>query len=136
MSPKIGYGRRDDKCPALRNGDGAPCTLGWPHEGAHSYAGEPFELEQAKCLDVCPGAHDPCQLPKGHKCKHCNGLIEWLDPCMVCRSREGVRRFAVTVDGEELRMFALLCAAHGDQHLLNVGRVLGELFARKGSSRS
>lgn len=84
--------------------------------------------EQAKCRDVCPGAHDPCQLPKGHKCKHCNGLIEWLDPCMICRSREGVRRFAVTVDGEELRMFALLCAAHGDQYLLNLGRVLGGLF--------
>lgn len=55
--------------------------------------------------------------------------------CAICRSAEGVRRFAVTVDGEELRAVADLCAEHGDQHLLNLGRVMGELF-RKGSSRS
>jgi hypothetical protein len=42
-----------------------------------------------------------------------------------------VRTFAVTVDGEELRAVADLCAEHGDAHLLNVGRVLGELFAAR-----
>jgi hypothetical protein len=55
--------------------------------------------------------------------------------CAICRSAEGVRRFAVTVDGEELRAVAELCAEHGGQYLLNVGGVMGELF-QKGSSRS
>jgi hypothetical protein len=50
--------------------------------------------------------------------------------CSICGSSEGVRRFAVTVDGNELRAVAALCAEHGDAHLLNVGRVLGSLFAR------
>jgi len=60
------------------------------------------------------------------------GQFSVMRRCSICGSSEGVRRFAVTVDEEELRAVALLCAEHGDAHLLNVGRVLGSLFARVG----
>lgn len=87
-----------------------------------------------KCLDPCPfplGAIQPCQRPGGHDGKHGNGSVTWLGPCSVCGSREGVRRFAVTVDGQELLLTALLCSQHGDAYLLNAGRALGELLAAK-----
>jgi len=58
--------------------------------------------------------------------------VDEVMSCAICRSAEGVRRFAITVDGDELRLVALLCSEHGDAYLLNTGRVLGELFARKG----
>lgn len=45
-----------------------------------------------------------------------------------CGSTEGVRRFAVTVSGEELRLQPALCAEHGDMYLLLVGRVMGAIM--------
>jgi hypothetical protein len=51
--------------------------------------------------------------------------------CHVCGA-EPVRRFAVTVDGEELRAKALLCSEHGDAFLLRVGHALGALAADEG----
>lgn len=82
------------------------------------------------CNEPCPDRFRsvlPCSLAKGHDCKHCNGILEWHAPCDICGSREGVRRFAVTVDGEALRLARVLCGAHGDAYLLKVGGVLGEL---------
>jgi hypothetical protein len=85
-----------------------------------------------KCEDPAPPGGDCCQLPKGHSCPHFNGVSEWNEPCSVCRSRDGVRRFSVIVGGEELvSSVVLLCNDHGTRHLLNIGRVLGELFASR-----
>lgn len=45
--------------------------------------------------------------------------------CVICASRSGVRRFAVTVDGEELDLAPTLCVEHGESYLMGVGAVLG-----------
>lgn len=58
MSPKMGYGRGDDMCGAVRDGDGAPCTLAYGHEPPHSYAGAAFTraAEMIRTLTFC----EPC----------------------------------------------------------------------------
>lgn len=72
----------------------------------------------------------PCSLVPGHGCKHCNGSIEWdVSPCYICGSRNGVRRFAVIVDGEALHLAPLLCGECGDSFLLRVGILFGDLRA-------
>jgi hypothetical protein len=48
--------------------------------------------------------------------------------CNVCKSTDGVRHFAVHVDGEPLRLQVHLCGEHGDAFLFRVGAVLGDLF--------
>jgi hypothetical protein len=52
----------------------------------------------------------------------------------VCGSEEGVHRFAVTVDGDPLRLQPDLCGDHGDSYLLRVGKVMGELVRENGES--
>lgn len=47
--------------------------------------------------------------------------------CQVCKATTDLRRFAVTIDGDELRAVAWLCPEHGDRYLHRVGLVLGSL---------
>jgi hypothetical protein len=51
--------------------------------------------------------------------------------CMVCGSRDGLQRFALTVDGVPLRLQPDLCQTHGDVYLLLAGRAFGELLLTK-----
>jgi hypothetical protein len=54
--------------------------------------------------------------------------------CVVCKGTDGgVRHFAITVDGVELRVAPDLCQDHGDAFLLRVGKVLGEMLAAGGN---
>lgn len=52
-----------------------------------------------------------------------------MEKCDVCGATEHLRRFALTIDGEPLRMQPLLCIDHGDKLTLRVGAVIGSLCA-------
>jgi hypothetical protein len=47
--------------------------------------------------------------------------------CELCQSTDGVHRYAVTIDGEPLRLAPLLCAEHGGRYVVRMGMVLGTL---------
>lgn len=57
------------------------------------------------------------------------GPMKKAENCVACGSDLGLRRFAVSVDGEELRLAPTLCAVHGDLYLLELGKVLGGIVA-------
>jgi hypothetical protein len=54
--------------------------------------------------------------------------------CLICGSEDRVRRFAVTVDGEPLRLRSDLCGDHGDGYLFRVGQLMGEYLRENGQS--
>ena len=51
--------------------------------------------------------------------------------CAACESNDGVRVFAIAVDGEVLRLQVPLCSVHGDRYLLLTGELIGQLLAGK-----
>lgn len=54
--------------------------------------------------------------------------------CLLCGSETAVRRFAVTVDGEPLRLQPDFCQSHGDGYLMTVGRAIGEFIRENGET--
>lgn len=60
-------------------------------------------------------------------------------PCMVCGDPKS-RHFQTVIDGVPLRLQPFLCAEHGDEYLLRVGRALGEMMmaeaGRQGARKS
>lgn len=47
--------------------------------------------------------------------------------CAFCNSINGVKQYAVTIDGEELRMAPWLCQDHGERFVIRHGMLLGSL---------
>lgn len=47
--------------------------------------------------------------------------------CDFCGSTEGVREFAILVDGQALRLRFMLCTDHGERYLLRCGQVAATL---------
>lgn len=55
--------------------------------------------------------------------------------CWACvLESDDVRTFAMHVDGEPLRLQPKFCRDHGDQFLLTVGKVIGEMVRKNGES--
>lgn len=54
--------------------------------------------------------------------------------CLLCGSETAVRRFAITVDGEPLRLQPDFCQEHGDGYLMTVGLAIGEFIRKNGVS--
>lgn len=54
-------------------------------------------------------------------------MIEPEGHCAVCGSTDGVRRYAVTVEGEALHLAPDLCTDHGTRLLLRFGSVIATL---------
>ncbi len=50
--------------------------------------------------------------------------------CAVCGESGALSEYAVTVDGEPLRLQAVLCESHGALYLLKAGYAMGEQFAQ------
>lgn len=48
--------------------------------------------------------------------------------CIVCGSQDGVRHYAIQVDGVSLDVQPDLCNVHGDSYLLAVGAGLGRML--------
>lgn len=48
--------------------------------------------------------------------------------CTICGSTEGVRHFALTVDGTPLDVQPDLCQLHGDAFLIRSGALLGDML--------
>jgi hypothetical protein len=45
--------------------------------------------------------------------------------CQICNSTNSVKQYAVTIDGEPLRLAPWLCQEHGEAFVLRHGILLG-----------
>lgn len=48
--------------------------------------------------------------------------------CSICGSSEGVRHYALMIDGVALRVELDLCEQHGETYVFRTGRVIGQLL--------
>lgn len=48
--------------------------------------------------------------------------------CSICGSADGVRHYAITIEGEALRVQPDLCQLHGDIFLIRSGTLLGDML--------
>jgi hypothetical protein len=55
-------------------------------------------------------------------------LTDDENTCLLCKHTIGLREFAITVDGQPLRVVLTLCQDHGDEFLLRCGRAIGALL--------
>lgn len=53
--------------------------------------------------------------------------------CEVCGSTDAVQRYAITIDGEPLRLAPQLCQEHGERFIYRHGIVLGTLLRELGA---